>query len=68
MDKKLIFEAALKEFQRSVEITRDVRFQASLRLPRRQRGPAYVVSILSSFVIAISLLPNIIDSLERKIK
>lgn len=54
-------EAALKDFKRSVEITRDVRFQGNLRLSKRQRGSSYMVSILSLYVIAVSLLPNILD-------
>jgi hypothetical protein len=53
--------AAMKEFKRSVEITRDVRFQANLRLSRRQRGASYIVSLLSLYVIALSLLPNILE-------
>lgn len=55
-----IVEKALYDFKRSVEITRDVRFQANLRLSARQRLSSYVVSLLSLFVIALSLLPNII--------
>ncbi len=51
---------ALQDFRRSVEITRDARFQASLRLARRQRASAYVVSLLSLYVIALSLIPNIV--------
>lgn len=54
-------EAAIHDFKRSVEITRDVRFQANLRLSGRQRGSAYIVSSLSLFVIALSLLPNILE-------
>jgi hypothetical protein len=51
---------ALKDFKRSVEITRDVRFQANLRLAARQRNSSYMISLLSLFVIALSLIPNII--------
>lgn len=58
---KTIISNALEDFKRSVEITRDVRFQANLRLSRRQRGSSYIVSFLSLYVIAISLLQNIID-------
>lgn len=55
-----VFHTALKDFKRSVEITRDVRFQANLRLASRQRNSSYMISLLSLFVIALSLLPNII--------
>jgi hypothetical protein len=55
-----VLDQALKDFRRSVEITRDVRFQANLRLSRRQRSSAYIVSILSLYVIALSLIPNIV--------
>ena len=56
-----VLESALRDFKRSVEITRDVRFQANLRLSTRQRLSAYVVSTLSLFVIALSLIPNILE-------
>lgn len=56
-----VVENSIYEFKRGVEITRDVRFQANLRLSARQRLSAYVVSTLSLFVIALSLLPNIIE-------
>lgn len=55
-----VMQVALKDFKRSVEITRDVRFQANLRLAARQRNSSYLISLLSLFVIALSLLPNII--------
>ncbi|QYO64788.1 SLATT domain-containing protein [Leptolyngbya sp. 7M] len=55
-----VLHTALKDFKRSVEITRDVRFQANLRLAARQRNSSYLISLLSLFVIALSLLPNII--------
>jgi hypothetical protein len=54
-------DQALSEFRRSVEITRDVRFQANLRLSQRQRNSSFMISFLSLYVIAISLLPNIFD-------
>lgn len=59
-----VFRAALNDFKRSAEITRDVRFQANLRLAARQRKSSYMISLLSLFVIAISLLPNIISLQE----
>lgn len=52
---------AINDFKRSVEITRDVRFQANLRLARRQRGSTYLISTLSLYVIALSLIPNILN-------
>lgn len=55
-----IFLTAIQDFKRSVEITRDVRFQANLRLAARQRNSSYLISLLSLFVISLSLLPNII--------
>lgn len=55
---KEVFAKALSEFKRSVEITRDVRFQANLRLFHRQKTSNYFVAFLSLFVIALSLLPN----------
>ncbi len=61
MSDHLVLEAAMQDFMRSVEITRDVRFQANLRLLRRQRASSYVISFLSLYVIALSLIPNIIE-------
>lgn len=54
-------QGAVDDFRRSVEITRDVRFQANLRLARRQRASSYCVSLLSLYVIGLSLLPNILS-------
>jgi len=45
--------------QRSLEITRDARFHANSRLVARNRASAYAVSILSTGVIFVSLLPNV---------
>jgi hypothetical protein len=56
-----VLKIALEDFRRSVEITRDVRFQANLRLSRRQRASSYLVSMLSLLVISLSLIPNIYD-------
>ena len=56
-----VLRAAIRDFKRSVEITRDVRFQANLRLSRRQRGSSYIVAMLSLYVIGLSLLPNILQ-------
>jgi hypothetical protein len=51
---------SMREFRRTMEITRDTRFKASHRLARRQTLSAYVVSLLSLYVIALSLVPNIL--------
>jgi hypothetical protein len=59
-EKQSVLEHAISDFKRSVEITRDVRFQANLRLARRHRASAYIVSLLSLYVIALSLIPNIL--------
>jgi hypothetical protein len=58
---KTVLETALADFKRSAEITRDVRFQANLRLSGRQRGSAYIVSLLSLYVISLWLIPNIVE-------
>lgn len=55
-----VLKTALSDFKRTVEITRDVRFQANLRLATRQRLSSYMVSFLSLYVIALSLVPNIL--------
>ncbi|MCW1918459.1 SLATT domain-containing protein [Rhodobacter sp. KR11] len=47
-----------EDLARRVEMTRDARFQANLRLERRQRESNLMVSILSLFVIFLSLIPN----------
>ena len=55
-------ETALEPFndlKRRVEITRDTRFQANLRLERRQKASYFAISLLSLFVIILSLVPNI---------
>jgi len=58
---KTVLETALADFKRSAEITRDVRFQANLRLSGRQRGSSCIVSLLSLYVISLSLIPNIVE-------
>lgn len=55
-------DTALEPFndlKRRVEITRDARFQSNLRLERRQKASYFAISMLSLFVIVLSLLPNI---------
>lgn len=56
-----VLKQALRDFKRSTEITRDVRFQANLRLNARQKISSYMVSFLSLYVISLSLIPNIVD-------
>ncbi|WP_370141847.1 SLATT domain-containing protein [Bradyrhizobium yuanmingense] len=58
---KTVLETALVDFKRSAETTRDVRFQANLRLSGRERGSSYIVSLLSLYVIGLSLIPNIVE-------
>lgn len=48
-----------EDLVRRTEITRDARFQANLRLDRRQRHSNFIISMLSLFVISLSLVPNI---------
>ena len=47
------------DLKRRVEITRDARFQANLRLERRNKLSYFVIALLSLFVIILSLVPNI---------
>lgn len=47
------------DLKRRVEITRDARFQANLRLERRNKSSYLVIALLSLFVIILSLVPNI---------
>lgn len=47
------------DLKRRVEITRDTRFQANLRLERRNKSSYLVIALLSLFVIILSLVPNI---------
>ena len=51
--------APFNDLKRRVEITRDARFQANLRLERRQKASYFAISVLSLFVIILSLIPNI---------
>lgn len=61
-------EKALKELIRSVEITRDARFQANLRLSDRQKTSNYVISFLSLSVIFLSLIPTFHETSETENK
>ncbi|UWQ04227.1 SLATT domain-containing protein [Aliiroseovarius crassostreae] len=47
-------------------MTRDARFQANLRLERRQRDSNWMISILSLFVIFLSLVPNFTELTIRQ--
>lgn len=58
-ENKSVLEEALKDLKRRVHITKDIRFQASLRLARRQTFSNYIISLFSLYVIALSLIPNI---------
>lgn len=51
--------APFQDLKRRVEITRDARFQANLRLERRNKSSYLVIALLSLFVIILSLVPNI---------
>jgi|SRR5580698_4640639 hypothetical protein len=55
-----VVEKAIQELKRSVEITRDVRFQAQIRLSRRQTLSSYMISFLSLFIITLSLIPEFV--------
>lgn len=55
------FSKTLAYFTRAVEKTTSARFAAAKRLESRQRQSSYVVSLLSLFVIALSLIPNVLD-------
>ncbi|MGK6324847.1 SLATT domain-containing protein [Sphingomonas sp. DT-51] len=57
IDKKTI----LADFCRSMEITRDARFQANIRLSMRDRSSSYVIALLSTLVIFLSLIPNFLS-------
>jgi len=48
-----------EDLKRRVEITRDARFQANLRLERRNKSSYLVIALLSLFVIILSLVPNV---------
>ena len=47
------------DLKRRIEITRDARFQANLRLERRNKSSYLIIALLSLFVIVLSLVPNI---------
>lgn len=57
---------ALEDLKRRIHITKDIRFQASLRLSRRQTFSNYIISLFSLYVIALSLLPNILSLNNQK--
>lgn len=54
------------DLKRRSEITRDSRFQANLRLERRQRASNLTIATLSLFVIALSLIPNFKDLSDQQ--
>jgi len=51
---------AFADLTKRAKATSDIRFQAALRLTKRQKGSTYIISLLSLFVIALSLIPNIL--------
>ena len=53
--------SAFEDLRRRAQITKKTRFQASIRLERRHKLSYFSISLLSLFVILISLLPNIYD-------
>jgi hypothetical protein len=54
-------EEALDSLKRAMDITSCARFQANLRLSARERQSSYVISLLSTFVILLSLIPNVTE-------
>jgi hypothetical protein len=54
IDNKVILE----EFRGAIEITASARFQANVRLSNRQAHSNYMVALLSTIVIVLSLIPN----------
>jgi len=50
---------SFEKFLNRVEVTREARFAANKRLTRRHKRAYYIISMLSLFVIIISILPNI---------
>ena len=62
-------QQAINSFKRKVEITKDARFQSSLRLKKRSRVSTYVISLLSLYVILLSFAQNFLegDDLRKNI-
>ena len=59
------FQDQLDRLIARVEITREARFFAKKRLSRRHRLAYYMISLLSLFVILVSVIPNIYEDLVR---
>ncbi len=59
--KQTALEIALEDYKRSVEVTRDLRFFANLRLQRRARSTSIVIAFLATYVIALCLMPGILQ-------
>jgi len=58
---------AFVKLRRRVEITKNARFQANLRLARRHRMSLYVISLLSLLVIVLAMLPiTVINDEDKK--
>ena len=48
-----------ERLRRRIHATRTIRFRSHIRLERRHKLSSYVIAMLSMFVIAISVMPNI---------
>jgi hypothetical protein len=48
-----------ERLRRRIHATRTIRFRSHIRLERRHKLSSYVIALLSMFVIAISVMPNI---------
>src|SRR5271170_2783329 len=48
-----------ERLRRRIHATRTIRFRSHVRLERRHKLSSYVIALLSMFVIAISVMPNI---------
>lgn len=55
---------AFLSLKRRVEVTRGVRFAAARRFERRHIRAYYIISMMSLFVIVLSVLPNVVEVSE----
>jgi hypothetical protein len=58
-----------ERLRRRIHATRTIRFRSHIRLERRHKLSSYVIALLSMFVIAISVMPNIflLDSRQGQV-
>jgi len=56
----------LEKLRRRAEATKAIRFRAHVRLTRRHKLSAYVIAMLSIYVIGISLIPTIYELSARQ--